>query len=69
MRIDHSGHQRRPHSIDHRRATVRGIGGAEPRGTACHLFDAISLDDDLARVGIFTGCVEDPHIGEMDWVS
>ena len=65
MRVDHAGHQRRAHAVDHRRAAVPPPRSrAEARGAAGDLLDAVALDQHLAGVGIFAGGIEDAHIGE-----
>ena len=65
MRVDHAGHQRRAHAVDHGGAGRRRRGRAVARGAARDLLDAVALHQHLAGVGIFAGRIEDAHIGEQ----
>ncbi len=69
MRVDHPRHQRGAHAVDDSRA-AHGAG-AETGAAARHLLDAIALDKNLARIGIFAGRIENAHIGEKDgfWLA
>ena len=59
VRLDHPGHQGRARAVDDRHA-----GRGQRARPAADAGDAVALDQDLARIRLGAGAVDDAHIGE-----